>query len=83
VCTETGVIQVYRGTGVVQSCRFTGIQEKFRGTGYKSSTWGIPGFMGNTVVLEYCLTVWYKRTGVQEMYRGTRVQDYYRIIVVM
>jgi len=55
--------------------RFTGVQEKFRGTEYKSSIGEIPGYSGNTVVLGYNVTVWYRGTGVQEMYRCTRVQD--------
>jgi len=32
-------------------------------------------YRGNTVVLGYSVTVWYRGTGVMEMYRGTRVQD--------
>jgi hypothetical protein len=54
--------------------RFTGVHEKFRGTEYKSSTGEIPGYSGNTVVLGYSVTVC-RSTGVQEMYRCTRVQD--------
>jgi hypothetical protein len=71
----TGVVQVYRGTGDVPPVPLVQGHRRALGTGYKSSTGIIPVYRGNTVVLGYSVTMWYRGTWVQEMHRGTRVQD--------
>jgi hypothetical protein len=60
----------------------TGAHEKFRGAGYKSSTGIISGYRDNTVGLGYSVTVLYRGTGVQEIYRCTRLVQGYSSDVV-